>query len=82
MKTKQELLSTPVWGLKDLMDYLGVKSKTTGIKIKERAHKEFNGRVPYGSRYVKRDAILSLIGTTAKHELEIINEEELQKREI
>jgi hypothetical protein len=82
MKTKIELLSTPVWSLKDLMEYLGVKSKTTGIKIKERAFKEHNGAVPYGSRYVKRDAILALLGTNAKKELEIIYDEELHQRAL
>lgn len=82
MKTKIELLSTPVWSLKDLIEYLGVKSKTTGIKIKERAHKEFDGRVPYGNQYVKRDAILALLGTTAKKELEIIYDEELHQRTL
>lgn len=74
VEEKVELLTTPAWSLKQLMDYLGIKSRTTGARVKERAFNEYNGRVPYGNQYVRRDAILAMYGTTYEKEMEILNE--------
>lgn len=81
IEDKLEILTTPAWSLKQLMSYLGIKSRTTASRIKERAIKEYNGSVPYGNQYVKRDAILEMYGTTYEKETEILNEV-LLKRNI
>ena len=71
---KIELLGLPIWNVKQVMAYSGVKSRTTASKIKSRATKDFNGSVPYGSQYVKRDAVLSLFGTDVKTEMNKLTE--------
>lgn len=71
---KVELLTTPAWSLKQLMGYLDIKSRATGIKLKEKAINQYGGSVPYGHQYVKRDAILEMLGTDYKRELEVLNE--------
>ena len=55
------------------MQYIGV-SKATAIKIKNRAIKEYNGAVSFGSHLVKTDAVLALYATTRSHELILLNE--------
>ena len=65
------------------MQYADITSKTTAIKVKNRATKLFGGEVPYGSQYVKTDSVLRLLGSSREEELrllkELLNEEELQK---
>ena len=65
---KSELLETPAWTYKEIMDYFGVKSKTTAIRIKNRAINEKDGAVPYGTKYVKADSVLALFGTSREAE--------------
>ena len=72
MKTsKKELLLKPVWDYKDIMNYFGVKSPTTALKIKTRAINEQNGGVIWGKELVRTDAVLALYGTSRKEELEL-----------
>ena len=68
-ETRLDLLATPVWSIKNIKDYLGVKSATTAIKLKKRAISEFNGSVPYGSQFVSRDSFLKMLGTTLENEI-------------
>ena len=72
--SRAELLSMPTWTYREIMLYLGVKSKTTAIRIKARAIKENGGGVPFGSKYVKTDSVLALYGTSRKQELACIGE--------
>lgn len=81
------LLSMPCWTYKEIMLYdTKIKSKATAIKVKNRAIKEFDGSVSYGTQYVKTDSVLSLYGTNREKELnllkELVNEEELHKTNI
>ena len=71
---KIELLQMPTWTYREIMLYVGVKSKTTAIRIKDRAIKENGGGVPFGSKYVKTDSVLALYGTSRKQELACIGE--------
>jgi len=71
---KLDLLALPAWTYREIMLYLGVKSKTTAIRIKARAIKENGGGVPFGSKYVKADSVLALYGTSRKQELACIGE--------
>lgn len=80
-ENKLDLLSTPVWTIKQVMEYTGIKSRTTATRLKEKTFKKYDGKVEYGNQYVKRDAILQILGTSIKRESEVINEI-LQKREI
>ena len=77
------LISMPCWTYKEIMAYTNTNSKTTAIKIKNRATNLFGGKVPYGSQYVKTDSVLQLFGSSREEELkllkELLNEEELQK---
>jgi hypothetical protein len=68
---KKELLLKPVWDYKDIMNYFGVKH-TTAYTIKERAIKEFDGTVKFGTQFVKTDSVLALYGTSRKQELDTI----------
>lgn len=68
VENKLELLTYPAWSTSQLMMYLGIKSRTTATKVKSRAIKEFDGSVPYGSQYVKRDAVLKMFGTDVVNE--------------
>lgn len=81
IENKLELLSTPVWTIKQIMDYTGIKSRTTATRLKERAFLKHDGKVEYGTQFVKRDAILKLLGTTIQRESEVIDEI-LQKGKI
>ena len=69
MRTKEEILRLPAWTYREIMDYLGVKSKTTAIRIKQRAIDEKGGAVPFGAKYVTANSVLALYGTTREAEL-------------
>ena len=76
MRTKEELLTMSAWTYHEIMEYFPfIKSKTTAIRIKQRAIKEFQGSVPYGTQLVKSDSVLALYGTTREKELSIIKKE-------
>ena len=63
----------PVWTYHEIMQYFPhANSKTTAIKIKQRAIKEYQGSVSYGTEYVKTDSVLALIGTSREKELSIL----------
>lgn len=67
----KDLLSMSVWTYREIMKYnTKIRSKTTAIKIKNMAVKEFDGAVPYGSKYVKTDSVLNCFGTTREKEIE------------
>ena len=72
MRMKEELLFKPVWDYKDIMEWTGVKSKTTAISIKKTAQSKFNGFVPYGTQFVKSDSVLAMFGTSRKEELSLL----------
>lgn len=74
VKDKIKLLSTPIWSLQQLMSYLDVKSRTTGIKIKKKAFDEYDGKTDWGTKFVKRDSIMAMLETTAEREIKILNE--------
>ena len=86
VKRKLDLITMPCWTYKEIMEYTGVCSKTTAIKIKKRAVRMFGGEVPYGDQYIATEAVLLLLGTTRKTEItllkEALNEEELQQADI
>jgi hypothetical protein len=84
MITTQEkinLLSTPSWSYREIMLYFNV-SKTTAIKIKNRAIKEKKGGVQFGSHLAKTDSILSLYGTTRENEIQIVKNAQYEKEEL
>ena len=57
VKKRIELVAMPCWTYKEIMQYADIDSKTTAIKIKNRATNLFGGKVPYGSQYVKTDSV-------------------------
>lgn len=73
-ESKLALLLKPVWTYRDIMTYFEVKSKTTAIRIKNRAIKA-GGAVPYGTKYVKSDAVFALFGTEREREITLIKGE-------
>lgn len=76
MRTKEELLSMSAWTYHEIMDYFpNIKSKTTAIRVKQRAINEMNGSIPYGTQYVKSDSVLALYGTSRENELSILRKE-------
>lgn len=70
---KLDLLLKPSWDYKDIKAYLGV-STSQANKIKNRAIKECDGAVLYGSNLVKTDSVLQLYGTTRDKEISILKE--------
>lgn len=72
MKAHAELLRMPAWTYREIMDYLDVKSKTTAIRIKQRAIDEKDGAVPFGTKYAKADSVLALFGTSREAELALL----------
>lgn len=82
------LIKQPTWTYKEIMKFdNNIKSKTTAIRVKNRAIKEQNGSVKFGTQYVSTDAVLALYGTSRENELKILkgiinNEEELHKAEV
>ena len=79
MRTKQDLILMPCWTYREIMEYFGIKSKTTAIKVKNRAIKEQFGSVPYGSQFVKTDSVLALYGTSRLKEMKLYEEKILDK---
>ena len=71
MRTKEDLILMPCWTYREIMEYFGIKSKTTAIKIKNRAIKDQFGSVPYGSQFVKTDSVLALYGTSREREIRL-----------
>lgn len=67
---RKELLLKPVWDYLDIMNYLNVKH-SQAYRIKERAIKEFDGTVKFGTKYVKSDSVLALYGTSRAEELKL-----------
>ncbi len=68
------LLAKPIWTYKDIMSYdTSVKSPSTAIRIKNRAIKEQNGGVKYGSQFVKTDSVLALYGTSREVEISLLS---------
>lgn len=65
-----ELLIQPTWSYKEIMAWCHV-SKTTAIKIKDRAIEINDGAVQYGSNLVKTDAVLAFYGTSREQELKL-----------
>ena len=68
---KKKLLLVSYWTTKDIMLYYGVE-RTTAWRIKEKAIKHFNGSIPYGDIYVSTEAVLNVMGTNRKKELELL----------
>ena len=84
VKKKIDLLSTPIWSVRDIATYIG-KSKTTAYTIKDNVIAD-KGKSKFGTIYVYRDDVLEYLGTTAEKELKtlkvFVNEEELQERNL
>jgi len=72
MRAHAELLRMPAWTYREIMEYLDVRSKTTAIRIKQRAIDEKDGAVPFGTKYVKSDSVLALFGTNRERELSML----------
>lgn len=69
------LLKKPVWTYKDIIAFdEEIKSPATAIKVKNRAIKEHNGGVLYGTQYVKTDSVLALYGTSRENEIQLLKE--------
>ena len=70
---KMELLSKSAWDYRDIMEYFPtIKSAPTAIAIKDRAIKEFDGGVKYGSKYATVESVLNLFGTNRDYEINTI----------
>lgn len=70
LETRIDLLSKSAWNYNDIMSYYPkIKSRPTAIKIKDRAIKEFNGGVKYGSIYATVESVLNLFGTNREEEM-------------
>jgi len=80
---RYNLILQPCWTYREIMKYdKSIKSKATAIKLKDRAIKENNGSVKYGSQYAKTDSVLALYGTDRLTEIKVLKgllEDELQK---
>ena len=73
VENKLELLSRSAWGYKDIMEYFPkVKSAPTAILIKNRAIREFDGKVKYGDEYATVESILNLFGTNRDYEIKAL----------
>lgn len=73
LQAKYQMLTSVSWTYKDIMSYFPhIKSKTTAIKIKNRAIDECNGKVKFGDHLVLADSVLKLMGTSREQEIEII----------
>lgn len=67
---KMELLTKSAWNYKDIINYFStVNSAPTAIAIKNRAIKEFDGAVKYGSEYASVESVLNLFGTNREYEI-------------
>jgi len=81
---RYELALKSAWSYKDIMEWCEV-SKTTAIKIKDRAISKYGGAVEYGNHLAKTDSVLQMYGTTREREIELLrklNNEELSKDNI
>ena len=75
VKKRINLLKKPTWTYKDILEFdTEIKSPVTALKVKERAIKEQNGGVPFGTKYVKSDSVLALYGTTREQEIKLLRE--------
>lgn len=73
LQAKYQMLTSVSWTYKDIMSYFPhIKSKTTAIKIKNRAIQECDGKVKFGDNLVLTDSVLQLMGTSREREIEII----------
>ena len=79
-----ELLSKSVWTVNDIRIYdKDIRSRQTATNIKTKAMYQFDGKVPYGNKYVKVDSVLKLYGTTREKEIENLKKiKETEKNEI
>ena len=82
VKRKLDLITMPCWTYKEIMEYTGTASKTTAIKIKNRAIKLYGGEVAYGTQYVSTNSVLMLMGTTRERELELLKGAFNEKKEL
>lgn len=73
LQAKYQMLTSVSWTYQDIMTYFPhIKSKTTAIKIKNRAIDECGGKVKFGDHLVLVDSVLRLMGTSQKQEIEVI----------
>jgi len=73
LQAKYQMLTCVSWTYKEIMSYFPhIKSKTTAIKIKNRAIQECDGKVKFGDNLVLADSVLKLMGTSREKEIEVI----------
>lgn len=69
---KKDLLKSPIWTYKAVMEYIGCK-RTKAFEIMKKVKRFYNGAVPDLNEYVKRDALLNYLGSSIERELYIDN---------
>ncbi len=70
LKEKFDLLTKPIWGIKDILTYFNnAISMPTALRMKKKALEVYNGAFGTGTKYVLRDAFLMSIGTSSEAEL-------------
>lgn len=71
--TKEELLLKPCWNYKDVMFYCGVK-KSKAFEIIKLCKEKLNGAVRFNDHAVKRDSVLTYMGTDIERETYILRQ--------
>lgn len=69
---KKDLLKSPIWNYKAVMEYIGCE-RTKAFEIMKKVKRFYNGAVPDLNEYVKRDALLNYLGSSIERELYIDN---------
>ena len=80
MLMKTVFLEVPNWDYRIIMQYCDV-GKTKAYEIMDVCRKKFNGAIRFVPSCVKRDAVLSYLGTSIERELYIASQIEREKYE-
>lgn len=73
MKTKT-LLRKPHWNYKNIMEYVGCGS-TKAYEIMKVVRKKYNGTLVDLPDCVRRNSVLTFLGTTLEEELKVVGDE-------
>ena len=71
--TKQELLEMPVWTYHEVMEYCNVK-KSKAFEIIKTCKERLNGNVRFNPHGVRRDSVLTYMGTDIERETYILRQ--------
>ena len=73
MKTKN-LLKKPHWNYRNVMEYCEVKT-TKAYEIMKIVRKEYGGTIKHLPDCVRRNSVLTFLGTTLEEELKIVGDD-------